>query len=410
MKFLTNIRIAFRALRINKLRSILTMLGIIFGVGSVIAVIAVGAGTQTRLQEEIKLIGSNMIIVLPGAVNANGVHMGIGSRLTLTEHDAAAIRAEVPDVVIAAPVLSGKGQAIYRNANWATSIHGVTPDFHIARDWKITDGRLFERPDLDGARKVVVLGQIVVEKIFGNQDPVGKTIRIDRVPFTVIGVLDRKGQNMSGQNQDDIILMPTPTARHRLFGRTQVNARSVTSILVKMAEGTDLDAAVGQIRDALRIRHRLQPWQDDDFNLRNVADILKAKEETSRIMSIFLTAIASVSLVVGGVGIMNIMLVSVTERTREIGIRMSLGARTRDILTQFLTEAVTLSLVGGLIGIGAGVTGSYAIAEYAGFRVELDADAIWIALLFAVLVGVVFGFLPARRAARLDPVEALRHD
>jgi len=336
--------------------------------------------------------------------------MGQGTGVTLTEADAEAIRAEVPESVVAVPTLTGKGQAIYGNANWATVVFGVTPDYQIAREWAMADGRQFEREDLDGARKVAVLGQTVVEKMFQNQDPIGQTIRIDRVPFTVVGVLDRKGQNMAGQNQDDLILLPLSTARNRLIGRNQVNARSVTGIMVKMQEGADMDAGMEQIRQAIRAKHRLQPWQDDDFNLKNIADVMKAKEEASRAMSVFLTAIASVSLVVGGVGIMNIMLVSVTERTREIGIRRSLGARVRDVMIQFLTEAVTLSMVGGLIGIGAGVAGSFAIGEYGGFRVDLQPDAIWIALMFAVLVGVVFGFLPARKAARLDPVESLRHE
>jgi putative ABC transport system permease protein len=408
MNPLVNFRIALRSLRVNKLRSLLTMLGIIFGTGSVIAMISVGTGAQIRIQEEIKTIGANMIVVIPGQVNTGGVRRGQATRLTLTEADAAAIRAEVPAVVVTSPTTSGKGQVIYGNANWSTSIFGITPDYHISREWEVVDGRTFDQDDIIGARKVALVGQTVVEKIFGQRDPIGQTIRIDRVPFTVVGIMDRKGQNMAGQDNDDVVLLPLSTARNRLLGRNQVNARSVTSILVKIQEGGDMNEAMTQIQDAVRTRHRLQPWQDDDFQLRNIADVLKAKEEASRVMSLFLTAIASVSLIVGGVGIMNIMLVSVTERTREIGLRIAMGARYQDIMTQFLTEAVTLSMVGGFIGVMIGVGGSWAIADYAGFRVELQPQAIMVALVFAVAVGVIFGYLPARKAARLDPVEALR--
>jgi putative ABC transport system permease protein len=406
----TNMRIAFRALRINKLRSTLTMLGIIFGVSSVIATVAVGVGAQNRVQEEIRGIGSNIIVVSPGSANSSGVRMGAGSRMTITDADAATIQAEVPSVVVASPLLRGSGQAVYANANWTSPVFGVTPQYLTARDWAVVDGRPLEQEDIDGSRKVALIGRTVADRLFFGADPIDAVIRIDRVPFRVVGVLDRKGQSMGGQDMDDVILMPLTTARTRLLGRIQANARLVTQISVKVREGTDMNAAMNEIGEAIRAKHRLQPWQDNDFTLRNISDILKAKEETSRVMTLFLTAVASVSLLVGGVGIMNVMLVSVTERTREIGLRMAMGAKGRDIMLQFLVEAVTLAMVGGLIGVAVGVAGSMVIGEFGGFRVDLDPNGILIALSFSFLSGVVFGFLPARKAALLDPIEALRFE
>ena len=410
MTLATNMRIAFRALRINKLRSTLTMLGIIFGVSSVIATVAVGTGAQNRVQEEIQGIGSNIIVVTPGSVNNAGVRMGAGSRMTITDSDAEAIQAEVPAVQVASPVLRGSGQAVYTNNNWTSPVYGITPSYLITRDWNVVDGRGLEQSDIDGARKVVLIGRTVADRLFLGADPIDSVIRIDRVPFRVVGLLDRKGQSMGGQDMDDVVLMPITTARNRLLGRVQANARLVSQISVKIREGLDMDAAMEDIREAVRAKHRLQPWTDDDFTLRNISDILKAKEETSRVMTLFLTAVASVSLIVGGVGIMNVMLVSVTERTREIGLRMAMGAKGRDIMLQFLVEAVTLAMVGGLIGVGIGVAGSYAIGEFGGFRVDLQPDGILLALSFSFLSGGVFGFLPARKAAMLDPIEALRYE
>jgi putative ABC transport system permease protein len=406
----TNVRIALRALRINKLRSTLTMLGIIFGVSSVIATVAVGTGAQNRVQEEIRGIGSNLIVITPGSLNNAGVRMGAGSRMTITDADAATIQAEVPAVQVASPVLRGNGQAVYANANWTTPIYGVTPEYLAARDWAVVDGRPLEMEDIEGSRKVALIGQTVAEKLFPKGDPIDAVIRIDRVPFRIIGLLDRKGQSMVGQDLDDMILMPLTTARNRLLGRVQSNARFVTQISVKVREGSSMDAAMEQIGETIRTKHRLQPWQDNDFTLRNISDILRAKEETSRVMTLFLTAVASVSLIVGGVGIMNVMLVSVTERTREIGLRMAMGAKGRDIMLQFLVEAVTLAMVGGLIGVAVGVAGSTLIGEFGGFRVDLQPDGILIALSFSFLSGIVFGFLPARKAALLDPIEALRYE
>ena len=406
----TNVRIALRALRVNKLRSTLTMLGIIFGVSSVIATVAVGTGARNRVQEEIRGIGSNIIAVSPGSANSSGVRMGAGSRMTITDADASAIQAEIPSVLVASPILRGSGQAVFANSNWTSPIFGVTPQYLVAREWAVVDGRRLEQEDVDGARKVALIGRTVANRLFLGADPVDAVVRIDRVPFRIVGVLDRKGQSMAGQDMDDVILMPLTTARNRLLGRIQANARLVTQISVKIREGGDMNAAMEQISETVRAEHRLQPWQDDDFTLRNISEILKAKEETSRVMTLFLTAVASVSLLVGGVGIMNVMLVSVTERTREIGLRMAMGAKGRDIMLQFLVEAVTLAMVGGLIGVAAGVAGSAAIGRYGGFRVDLQAEAILVALSFSFASGIVFGFLPARKAALLDPIEALRHE
>ena len=406
----TNVRIALRALQVNKLRSTLTMLGIIFGVSSVIATVAVGTGAQNRVQEEIRGIGSNIIAVSPGSANSSGVRLGAGSRMTITDEDAAAIQAEVPAVLVASPILRGSGQAVFANANWTSPIFGVTPHYLIARDWGVVDGRGLEQEELEGARKVALIGRTVADRLFLGADPIDAVIRIDRVPFRVIGVLDRKGQSMGGQDMDDVILMPLTTARNRLLGRIQANARLVTQISVKVREGSDMNIVLEQIGETVRTKHRLQPWQDDDFTLRNISEILKAKEETSRVMTLFLTAVASVSLLVGGVGIMNVMLVSVTERTREIGLRMAMGAKGRDITLQFLVEAVTLAMVGGLIGVAVGLAGSMAIGEFGGFRVDLHANGILIALTFSFASGIIFGFLPARKAALLDPIEALRHE
>jgi len=406
----TNVRIALRALQVNKLRSTLTMLGIIFGVSSVIATVAVGTGAQNRVQEEIRGIGSNIIAVSPGSANSSGVRLGAGSRMTITDEDAAAIQAEVPAVLVASPILRGSGQAVFANANWTSPIFGVTPHYLIARDWGVVDGRGLEQEELEGARKVALIGRTVADRLFLGADPIDAVIRIDRVPFRVIGVLDRKGQSMGGQDMDDVILMPLTTARNRLLGRIQANARLVTQISVKVREGSDMNIVLEQIGETVRTKHRLQPWQDDDFTLRNISEILKAKEETSRVMTLFLTAVASVSLLVGGVGIMNVMLVSVTERTREIGLRMAMGAKGRDITLQFLVEAVTLAMVGGLIGVAVGLAGSMTIGEFGGFRVDLHANGILIALTFSFASGIIFGFLPARKAALLDPIEALRHE
>ncbi len=403
-------RIAIRALRVNKLRSALTMLGIVIGVGAVITMVAVGAGAQARVKEQIQSLGSNMIVVLSGSVTSGGVRLGSGSQLTITEDDAWAISREIPLVEAAAPSNRGGAQIIYGNLNWATSIQGVTPEYFVARDWLVMSGRDLTQEDVDGATKVALLGQTVTFNLFGDTDPVGQVIRIKNVPFTVIGVLDRKGQTTYGQDQDDTILIPLSTAKKKVLGVSQANARAVGSISVKVREAPMMAAAEQEIRTLLRQRHRLQPYQDDDFWIRNLAEVLESQEASSRVLTMLLAAIASVSLLVGGIGIMNIMLVSVTERTREIGLRMAVGARGRDILTQFLVEAVTLSLIGGVIGIAFGLAGTRSIAYFAEWRTLVDLRAILVAFGFAAAVGVFFGFYPARKAAGLDPIEALRYE
>jgi len=403
-------RIAVRALRVNTLRSALTMLGIIIGVGAVITMVAVGAGAQARVAEQIQSLGSNLIIVLSGAITSGGVRLGTGTQLTITEDDAWAIAREVPAVQVAAPSIRGTGQVVYGNLNWSTIVQGVTPEFLEAREWGVAAGKPFTQEDVDGSAKVALVGQTVAQNLFGDSDPVGQVIRIRKVPFTVIGVLERKGQSTWGQDQDDIILLPLSTAKKKVMGVSQANARAVSAISIKVREASTLKEAEQQTRDLLRQRHRLQPYQDDDFWLRNLAEMLQAQEQSSRILTMLLAAIASVSLLVGGIGIMNIMLVSVTERTREIGLRMAVGARSRDILAQFLVEALTLSLIGGVIGIGLGLAGAYGIAYFADWRTLIQPDAVLLAFGFAGAVGIFFGFYPARKASRLDPIEALRYE
>jgi len=388
------------------------MLGIIIGVGAVITMVGVGAGAQARVAEEIRSLGSNLIIVLAGTVTSGGVRLGTGSKVSITEEDAWSIQREVPSVQVAAPSVQGKaqdGQIVYGNLNWTTLVQGVTPEFFVAREWDVAAGKPFTEEDVEGATKVALVGQTVVVNLFAHADPLGQIIRIKHVPFTVIGVLDRKGQSTFGQDQDDVILVPLSTAQ-RLISSKKVKIGSVNSISIKVRDPDAMKEAEEQVRGLLRQRHRLKATDPDDFWLRNLSEILQAQEESSRVLTMLLAAIASVSLLVGGIGIMNIMLVSVTERTREIGLRMAVGARSRDILGQFLVEAVTLSLFGGLIGVGVGLTGAYGAAYVAEWRTLIQFDAILVAFGFAGTVGIFFGFYPARKASRLDPIEALRYE
>jgi len=410
VNILAGARIAVRALRVNKLRSILTMLGIIMGVAAVIAMISVGSGAQARIAEQIRSLGASMLVVLSGSSTSGGVRLGAGSQLTITEEDAWAIKREIPSVEAAAPTMRGSAQVVWGNLNWSTQIQGTTPEFFEARNWPVVAGQAFAQEAVDGATKVAVLGETVARNLFADSDPVGQVIRIKKVPFTVVGILGKKGQTTWGQDQDDVILVPLSTAKRKLLGVSQANARSVGAISVKVREGEDMKDAETQTRELLRQRHRLQPYQDDDFNIRNLAEYAAAQEESSRVMTILLAAIASVSLLVGGIGIMNIMLVSVTERTREIGLRMAVGARGRDILMQFLVEAVTLSLIGGTIGVVVGLVTSYTIPYFAGWRTLVRPEAIVIAFGFAAAIGIFFGFYPARKAASLNPIEALRYE
>jgi putative ABC transport system permease protein len=409
-KIVASIRIALRALKVNRTRSALTMLGIIIGVAAVIAMVGVGAGATTRIQDQIQSIGANLIMVLPGSISSNGVRLGSGMMATLTEDDAKAIAKECPSVAAVAPTVRGTVQIVNGNNNWATSAQGVTPDYMTIRDYTMMYGEFFTTQDVDGAAKVAVLGETVAQNLFGDNDPTGQVVIIKNVPFTVAGVLTPKGQSPSGQDQDDIILLPISTAKQKVLGANKANAKAVSSLMVQSSGPQTMDQAQQELTALLRERHRIQSGDDDDFTVRNLAEVFAAQETSAQVMSILLGAIASVSLIVGGIGIMNIMLVSVTERTREIGLRQAVGAKTRDILSQFLVEAVTLSLLGGIIGIIVGLTASLLISHFAQWSTQVSLMSVLMAFVFSALVGVFFGYYPARKAAYMDPIEALRYE
>ncbi|MGZ4855614.1 MAG: ABC transporter permease [Candidatus Angelobacter sp.] len=409
-RFLSAMRVAFRALQVNKARSALTMLGIVIGVAAVIATVAVGSGATQRIQQQIASIGSNMIIVIPGSLTSSGMRMGSGAAVTLSEGDARELAVQCPNIAIVAPVVRGGSQLVYENANWASVTMGVTPEFLGIRDLSIAKGAAFTQHDVDAATKVVVLGQTVVDNLFGDLDPIGKTIRVKKVPFSVVGVLARKGQSPMGQDQDDIVLIPISTAKRKVLGIKSANADAVDSIMLQAVSNQQMAAAQDEAQALLRQRHHLQAGQDDDFSIRNMQEIFAAQESSSRVMSLMLAAVASVSLIVGGIGIMNIMLVSVRERTREIGLRQAVGAKTRDILTQFLVEAATLSVAGGIVGIVVGVGASFLVSRLANWQTVIGPGAVLLAVFFSALVGISFGYYPARKAAYLDPIEALRYE
>ncbi|MCX6621574.1 MAG: ABC transporter permease [Acidobacteria bacterium] len=409
-KLLASMRIALRALKVNRARSALTMLGIIIGVAAVIAMVGVGAGATARIQAQIQSIGSNLIIVLPGSISTNGVRMGSGGVVTLTEDDAKAIAAECPSVSAVAPTVRGGVQVVYGNSNWATSAQGVTPDYMTIRDSTMMSGQFFTDQDVDSAAKAAVLGETVARNLFGASDPTGQVVIIKNVPFTVVGVLTPKGQSPSGQDQDDVILLPISTAKQKVLGANKANAKAVSALLVQAIGPLAMNQALEEMTALLRERHRTLPGLEDDFTVRNLTEVFAAQETSAQVMSILLGAIASVSLIVGGIGIMNIMLVSVTERTREIGLRLAVGAKTRDILSQFLVEAVTLSLLGGIIGIAVGLAASLLISYFAQWSTEVSPLSVLMAFVFSALVGVFFGYYPARKAAFMDPIEALRYE
>lgn len=409
-KLLSSLRIALRALRVNRARSALTMLGIIIGVAAVIAMVGVGSGATARIQDQIQSIGSNLIVVLPGSISANGVRLGSGAVSTLTDDDAKAIAAECPSVAAVAPTLRGGVQIVFGSNNWATSAQGVTPDYTTIRDLTMKSGQFFTDQDVDAGAKVAVLGETVAQNLFGGTEPTGQVIIVKNVPFTVAGVLTPKGQSPTGQDQDDVILLPISTARQKVLGGNRANARSVGTIMVQAVSPGQMDQALSEMTTLLRERHRILPEHDDDFTVRNLTEVFAAQETSAQVMSILLGAIASVSLIVGGIGIMNIMLVSVTERTREIGLRQAVGARTRDILSQFLVEAVTLSLLGGIIGILVGLAASGLISYFAEWTTRVSVFSVLLAFMFSALVGVFFGYYPARKAAYLDPIEALHYE
>jgi putative ABC transport system permease protein len=408
-KILASMHIAFVALRINKLRSALTMLGIIIGVAAVIAMVAVGSGAQARIQEQIASIGSNVIIVTSGSITSSGLRLGSGNAQTLTEDDAKALVRECPGVQAAAPTSRGAAQVVYGNNNWGTQIMGTTPDYLSIRDLQVEQGQAFTTADVDSAAKVALLGKTVADNLFNGEDPVGKVIRIKKVPFTVAGILAAKGQSPTGQDQDDVILLPISTAKKKVIGSSQANGASVGAVIVQAREGMTADAQE-QMTTLLRQRHHIQSSQDDDFSIRDMTEVFKAQETSASVMSILLAAIASVSLLVGGIGIMNIMLVSVTERTKEIGLRQAVGAKTKDILAQFLVEAVTLSVAGGIAGIVVGLSASALISYFADWSTVVSLGSVLLAFVFSALVGVSFGYYPARKAAYMDPIQALHYE
>ena len=406
--FLASLRIALRALMVNKMRSILTMLGIIIGVSAVIAMIAVGSGAKARIAEQIASMGSNLLIVLSGSSTSGGMRWGSGTVPTLTVDDSKAILSEVPAVKYVAPNLQGVAQVVYGNQNWSTSVNGTTPEVLDIREWPVVSGRPFTQQDVDGATKVCLLGKTVVDNLFGGIDPIGQIIRIKKVPFTVVGVLGSKGQTTFGQDQDDTIFVPLTTAQKRLFG---MQFPGMVRVIAVQAKGPELmKEAEDQINALLRQRHRIQPSQDNDFTVRNLTEVMASAQQSANVMSLLLGAIASISLIVGGIGIMNIMLVSVTERTREIGIRIAVGAKSKDILLQFLIESLVLSLIGGILGITIGIGGTYILSTFTQWPTLLSVNAIFLAFFFAGSVGVFFGFYPARKASLLDPIEALRYE
>lgn len=409
-RLLSAMRIAFRALEVNKVRSALTMLGIVIGVAAVIATVAVGSGATQRVQQQIASIGSNIIIIIPGSMTSSGLHMGTGNAVTLSETDARELMVQCPEIATAAPAVRGGAQVVYGDANWATIILGTTPAYLKIRELTVAQGASFTDHDVDSANRVALLGQSVVDNLFAGAEPVGQTIRIKHVPFTVVGVLARKGQSPTGQDQDDVILLPVSTAKRKVLGIKSANADAVDAIVLQAKDTSLIHSAQDAASALLRQRHHIQPTEDDDFSIRNMEEIFAAQETSSRVMSLMLAAVASVSLLVGGIGIMNIMLVSVRERTREIGLRQAVGAKTRDILTQFLVEATTLSIAGGVVGIVVGITASVIISKLANWQTVIGLSAVLLAVFFSAVVGIGFGYYPARTAAYMDPIEALRYE
>jgi putative ABC transport system permease protein len=406
---LDSIQVALDSFQANPLRSVLTALGIIVGVAAVIAMAAVGAGAEQRIARAIHSIGSDILVIHNGTSVSGGRRTGQGSLMTLTEEDVLSLRPNLPSVLVAAGSVAGTDQVVYGNKNWPTTLRGVTPEYFLTRNWTVIAGRNMMRSDERSAAKVALLGQSVVDELFDGISPIGQTIRIKRVPFRVIGVMGEKGNAPWGGDQDDVVFMPMSTAKKRVFGGRQLRRDLVGQITVKVEPGS-ITSAEQDIRRLLRHRHHLTAQEPDDFFVRNVAEVMEAKVASSRAMSRLLASVAGISLLVGGIGIMNIMLVSVTERTREIGLRIAVGARRRDIMTQFVIEALLLSMIGGLVGSILGMIGSFVISYFAEWPVLISPYSVLVGALFSAAVGIFFGYYPARKAAQLDPIEALRSE
>jgi len=405
MDFKATLKIALRALSRNKMRTILTMLGIVIGVAAVIAMVGVGQGAQQKVQDQIASMGTNLIYVSAGSVNRGGTHLGAGATKTLTDDDMKAIVREVPTVSAASPGGGASAQVVYENQNWSTRVNGTEPQYFAIRDWQIARGSSFTDDDVSHSANVAVLGATVQQNLFGNSDPVGQTIRIGALPFQVVGVLTAKGQSGMGADQDDGVYVPITTLQKKITGQDWLQY-----IMVSAVSQPASYAAQSQITSLMRDRHKIRPGQDDDFQVRNLADVAELADQQSQVMTLLLASIAGVSLIVGGIGIMNIMLVSVTERTREIGIRVAIGATEQDVQRQFLSESVVLSLLGGATGILLGVAASLIITKLLGWAILISPMAIVAAVIFSMAVGVFFGYYPARKASRLDPIEALRFE
>ena len=407
MRILQILSEAFRAMGMNRLRTALTMLGMIIGVGAVVLMLGVGEGAQSKVNASIASMGSNLFIVVPGSTSASGVRFGFGNAQTLTVADSIALL-QSPAVLTTAPVVMGQFQLVAGTNNWRTMILGVTPDYFVLRSWELESGDGFGAEEMQSYARVAIIGQTIADNMFPDDDPVGKIIRIRNSPYTVVGVLARKGQSLDGRDQDDGVFIPLSTARQQLIRSSFPG--SVNMILAQAKSPAQMSEAEYEMSQTLRIRHRIRDGQEDDFSMRNMTAIAETAAVAARAMSLMLGAIASISLLVGGIGIMNIMLVSVTERTREIGIRMALGAKKRDILLQFLTEGVVLSVIGGALGVGIGVGGGWLVAQLAEMPVEISALSIVVAFGFAAAIGIFFGLYPARKAAQMKPVDALRYE
>ena len=405
MNFLDIFELALISLSVNKMRSFLTMLGIIIGVGAVIAMMAVGNGAQESIKEQIASLGTNVILIFPGSTNQGGVRGGFGTGVSLIGDDIEAIREQCPSVALVSPSLRTFSQIVYQEQNWRTGIQGVDPPYFDIRSWPVSSGQYFTEQDVRGATKVCVIGQTIVDNLFKGADPIGAVIRIRNMPFKVVGVLAPKGQSAQGSDQDDVIFAPSTTVQKKMMGQ-----RYFGSLIASAVSERQMTQAQNEITEVLRAKHKIQPWEDNDFTVRSQTEIATAAQSTTKVLTILLASIASISLIVGGIGIMNIMLVSVTERTKEIGIRMSIGATGNNIMSQFLIEAIVLSLCGGLIGVILGIVSSDMISSFAGWTTLVSPTSIALAFLFSAAVGIFFGFYPAQKAARLNPIDALRYE